>query len=582
MATTIRELLVSIGVEVDAKELDVLDKKVDKFKQRLGQLAKFTAAATGALAAAIVTSTMAGDAAAKGADRTGILVERYQELAFAAGQAGASQENLQAALRFANVQLNEAEKGSAGAKERFDELGISTRTLTGAVKTSDQILLDVARSLEGVTDQALIGAKAARVFGEEAGPKLVPMLRQGEAGVLALLRRARELGGVIGEKQARESEYFLDRLDDLKTLAFGLRNAFVGATLPALNRFVTTLIDLQVEAREVTASKLETWGRRVAVGFDVMRRVAVNLSRALKQFKISATWVDALAYSVGALGAVAAGATLVAGAGVLRALFAVIELIGVPAIKKWVVANAVLLVQIGAVVAVFAAAGLAIEDFLTFMRGGDSVIGRFLESIGMADDAREAIVLFATEGKRTIDLLLGVMEDLFDLDGTTWTESWLTGMREVARFVAPFVESTITGLRELGRLFGRANDVTERDAARRASQAESGDEARAVSDALRRRARREGRPGHEFDIMAERIERGTVSDLERQFVARHVAAAQAARAATVSTDRSRTANVNNNISFSGVPPADQEAVARRVIAAQTRQVRADLVDGGSL
>ena len=577
MATTIRELLTKIGVEVDSGELDELDKKIGVFKKRMAGLAKFAGAVSAALTGTVVTSALAGNAAAKGADRTGLLVERYQELKFAAGQADVATEQLEAALRFANVQLGEAERGSEGAAQRFDDLGISTRGANGELKTADRLLLDVARALEGETDAALLGAKAARIFGEEAGPRLVPLLKQGEAGVLALMRRAHELGGVIGEDAARQSERFFDRLDDLKTIALGLRNVFAARLLPPINDFLDTLIRLQLESRELVAAKLDRWAARLGRALEVLRRIAINVNRAISAFGASATWVDLLANSVIALGAALTAATLVAGVAALRQLFAIIQGIGVRAILSWAAANALLLGQIALAVAAFLAIGLAVDDFLTFLRGGDSVIGRFFERFGVADELRETLVAFGREAKRAIDPLLDVMRDLFaGVDVQGFVDDWITGLGELQ----PFIESTVSGLVELLRLYQEWQEridlggVTE--AERDARNAAADDEA--IRAALARRAAREGTTVEALAL--QRIAEGTATDVERA-IAGSVADRQAP--ASSSVDRSRRVSTGDTtINFAGVPGPDQEAVARRVLAEQTRQVRSNLVEGGAL
>ena len=425
---------------------------------------------------------------------------------------------------------------------------------------------------------ALIGAKAARVFGEEAGPKLVPLLLQGEAGIRALMARAVALGGVIGPEQAKRSEAFLDKLDDLKTLAFGLRNAFTGALLPALNRFLDTMIEMQIETRAVIAGRLEVWAERLGRALDLLRKIGVHVNRTLKGFGSGATWVDVLAKAILGLGAVLAGATLFSGVAVLRQLFLLIQTIGVNAIRTWVVANALLLGQILLVVGAFAAAGLAIDDFLTFIRGGDSVIGRFLESIGLADDVRDVLVQFGREAKEAIQPLFDLLADLFDLqdeDSGTFLDNWITGMKTLK----PFIETTVTGLRELLALYRQwqernDNGGTSEEREVRHKQAERS----AVGAALERRAGREGWSAAE--LSRRRIEAGIATDIEKRMG--QATAAQGAPTST-STDQSRHVSTGSTtVNFSNVPSQDQEGVARRVLAEQTRQVRANLVEGADL
>jgi len=533
MATTIRELLAKIGVKVEGqKALDRVDKSFDRLKTRVRKLTVFLAGATAALAGFVGTSVAAGNAAAKAADRVGVGVERYQELAFAAGQADADVRALEGALRFANRQLGEAAGGSEEARKRFQAFGLGIRDANGQLKTSDQILEEAADQIAAIRDPALQSARAGRLFGEEYGPRLVPLLRQGSAGIALLTARARELGLVIGEDQARRSEAFLDRLDDLFALGKGLRNVFTGAALPALTRFVEKLIEVGLRSREAVAARLEVWGERLGKVFSLLGRIVDRLSRGLEQLGISASGLDIAIRALQVVLGVLAVKAVITFAVALQSLYFAIPAI-IVGVLSWVAANALLLAQIGLVVAALILLGIAVDDVLTYFRGGDSVIGEFFDAFGRGRVA--------------------LMES---------TRDWLKAMGDDLRTV-------IDLFREGPSAIGGFFDSLTLRGARDAVSGFAGDVATETGLVLRSITSLGGLLG------------GQLAAVQSQAGAQLASAGAAPRVAAPAQNNT-TITGAPVVNFSGVAPADQDAAARRVLAEQARNVRANLVEGADL
>jgi hypothetical protein len=197
---------------------------------------KFTAITSAAFAplagAALVFSRM-GDEMAKASDRTGVQVEALSELAYAADQSGTSLSGLETGLKKSAKLMHEAKDGSKEAHKTISRLGLSVAQLEKM--RPDQRFEAFADAISRIKDPGERAAMAMEVFGK-SGTELLPLMKEGAAGIQALRKRAQELGLVMGTDDARAAEEFGDRLDDLwkqtKMVTFHIGAAVATALLP--------------------------------------------------------------------------------------------------------------------------------------------------------------------------------------------------------------------------------------------------------------------------------------------------------------------------------------------------------------
>ena len=133
------------------------------------------------------------------ADAIGISAQRLQELSFAAEQSGASAAQMEDALQRLNLRLGLAAEGGGPAADAFDRLDIELRDAQGEVRGVSEVFDDAVAAMEGIESQAELSALASQLFGEEAGPRLATLLRQGTAGIDELAQRARDSGAVLDD-----------------------------------------------------------------------------------------------------------------------------------------------------------------------------------------------------------------------------------------------------------------------------------------------------------------------------------------------------------------------------------------------
>lgn len=224
-------------------------KEADK---QLGSLKSQAKAAGAALAAALSVNAIAdfvrssvdaADAAGKSAQATGLMVDEYTALKYAAELAGVGTEKLDGALGKFNKTIDKAGQGGKSQAETFARLGISVRDAEGNIKSSGALLAEVADKFQQLPDGVQKSALAMELFGK-SGTAMIPLLNAGSSGLEEMRKEAEALGVVIGPEQAARSEVFNDNLTKIGQASDGAANKIAGELLPALVDLSELMLDL--------------------------------------------------------------------------------------------------------------------------------------------------------------------------------------------------------------------------------------------------------------------------------------------------------------------------------------------------
>ena len=171
-------------------------------------------ATVGGLGALIDRSISAADAIGKTADKIGVGVEALQELRFAAKASGVEQQTLDMALQRFTRRAAEAAQGTGEAKDALAQMGIALRDQSGNLRSSEDLLGDVADAFARIEDPAERVRLAFKLFDSE-GVALVNLLRGGSDALEEMRERARDLGIVLDEHLVRDAERARTELDTL-------------------------------------------------------------------------------------------------------------------------------------------------------------------------------------------------------------------------------------------------------------------------------------------------------------------------------------------------------------------------------
>jgi hypothetical protein len=136
--------------------------------------------------------------------RTGIAVETLSSLSNTAALAGSSQEELGSALIRLNKSIAEAASGSKEQALAFSGLGVSVQDAEGKIRSTTDVLADIADAFSRVDDGAVKTQYQMALFGK-SGANLNEFLSKGSAGI-------KEFGASMSTEFADQSATFNDRL----------------------------------------------------------------------------------------------------------------------------------------------------------------------------------------------------------------------------------------------------------------------------------------------------------------------------------------------------------------------------------
>lgn len=170
--------------------------------------ASLAALVSGAGLAALTKSALDAASRIKDlADTFNLTTGQFQAYEAGAQLASVSSEQFVTALSFLNKRISEG-------KTPYRNL--------------DDALRGIAERMAKAKTASDITAIAVENFGAKGGQKLIPFLKDGEAGLIQFAKRARELGIILEEKTVKQAELFGDELETLaKVIKGNFQQAFL-------------------------------------------------------------------------------------------------------------------------------------------------------------------------------------------------------------------------------------------------------------------------------------------------------------------------------------------------------------------
>ena len=165
-------------------------------------LAGMGTAIVGPLLATAKVFTTVGDNLNKMSLRTGVSVESLSQLGFAAQQSGTDLATLENGVRNMQRSILDAERGLSTSVDSLKMLGLNVQQLKG-LKPEDQFKL-IADRIAQVPDESTQAALSMKLLGR-AGTQLLPLMKNGAAGIEALQAEAERLGLTVGTDQAADA-----------------------------------------------------------------------------------------------------------------------------------------------------------------------------------------------------------------------------------------------------------------------------------------------------------------------------------------------------------------------------------------
>ncbi len=204
----------------------------------------FAGASLAGLTELITHIAETGDQLNKMSQKTGIAVEDLSKLKYAAQLSNVDVEALQKGLVNLSVGVIELSQGKISvAADQLKAFGINARNTDGTIKSSSQVLGELADQFQIMPDGIEKTNAAAAIFGKRMGAEMIPLLNGGSAGLKAMGDEAERLGIVMSGELAKKSEEFNDNLARMKKLSEATGIAIGNKLIPILNEYITQLLD---------------------------------------------------------------------------------------------------------------------------------------------------------------------------------------------------------------------------------------------------------------------------------------------------------------------------------------------------
>jgi len=266
------------GVQGKVKNLRLAMAGLNKTFAALGILVS-----GGAFVGLIKGAIDSADSFGKMADQTGIAANTLQAYVNAGKLAGVSQETIDKGLRRLAQSMREADQGIATYKDSYDALGISVRGTDGELKSSEQVLGEIANKFSELPDGATKAAISMEIFGR-SGASLINLLNGGAESLT-------EFNYAVSNEFAQNAEFFNDQIATLAIKFDGFRKQLTDALLPALNTIVSVFSDLFSADNDFTGffNAMEIGIRGISIGIfatiklvDESIRVVSRLAERVK------------------------------------------------------------------------------------------------------------------------------------------------------------------------------------------------------------------------------------------------------------------------------------------------------------
>ena len=416
--SVVDELVTLLGLETDPKAKG----EASAFGKVLGGVVAAAAAAGAALTAAATavgvyaaTQAEAIDKSAKMAEAFGINFQAFQELEFAAQQSGAEVEEFRTDLENLSKTLDD--------NDALKELGVSAKDATGKLRSTDEVLMDIATKFESLSKGE------QNKFNDQLtlSPSALKLLQQGGKGIQALRDQAKALGIVLDDNAKNKAAKFQSSLLTARSVVDGLGKSISVGLLPAMTESLDVFTNWIGKNREFISSAVTQVVEGVAKGFEMfgdavsyLYAQVVNLIGPLDSVLGPLDATQAIALTV----AIAMGALAVA------TIAATWPFIAIAA-------------AIGAVI-------LVIDDIYSAMTGGESVIG------GWANQFAEAFPAITAGFKWIAEVASSSASEIAD--------DFLTGIKQILSFFGDLgvlvIESITSLVKGIEKIVAGANPFT--------------------------------------------------------------------------------------------------------------------------
>lgn len=412
--TIVEEFVAVLGWEIDSDQMEKFRERGDKVKQSLKKIVTVTAAATSALTGFLVVVNRGTAETAALAKSVGISVNDLQAITDVIKPLGFGLDNVVDLIEEMNNKFGESKglgEQMTAVKEAVQILGLEFNKIKDlSPEEQFKTLLQAAQDME---DQQKAVSAIDMLMGGE-GNKIVGFLRTIKGSISEIIEKRKELN-FLSKDGIAGAERWNAALGNARTIVTSLAAEGFGLLGEMLAPFLENLVEWTKQNKKLIKTELVKWVKDLSdfmlFVYGTLKGIIGLLGAAIQKVGGLKNAVQILAVVYGTLTAIRIGLwlnsfiTLVKDAitfvggltGVIKGLK--IALIGL----KWL--------------AIFALLFLVIEDIVTMLRGGESVVGDMSKEFEkLLDSADEfwADVFDVESGEEFRRLWVGFLTDIYD------------------------------------------------------------------------------------------------------------------------------------------------------------------------
>lgn len=398
--TTVKKLVYYLGMRADVSGAKQATAAAKETKQAWGDLTSIVAKAGVAIAGALgalglLTANTA--AFAEEVDRSSRALNmsrtQFQEYKAAFDALGASTDDLMDAMVTVADRAVDAMEGTKEYVQEFKRVGIAVSELKGK-KAHEIFDLFIERS-KGVKDTLQVQAAAARLFGDDLGRRILPVMVESGESFASLRKLVRETGLAMDDVAVLKLRNLAFEMRRTTFIARALSRDLASELAPAFKTLAVGIGDILTERAPALMGFFDKAG-------EYAQNAATKVVMAFKDMNEAAGSDERL----GKLAFVLHRIGIILGAGI--AGVSVIAVIGA-------FASALTTLTPAVVVAFFAISSLVryLEDLWVHMHGGDSLIGALGSKFEWLNTILGMVKQLWDSNAQAVDDILEQLRELF-------------------------------------------------------------------------------------------------------------------------------------------------------------------------
>ena len=303
----------------------------------------------------ISTFTDYASAAQDAATKVGGTARDIQRYGYAAKMSGSSQEELNACLGIFSKNLANAVQGKNKTLVNvFKQLGISMTDANGKMRTTTELLPDIANAMRSQATESQKAYIATQLFGR-GGQSLIQMLEGGAEGLNALTAEAERMGIVVDQDGVDSAKAFGDNLDRLKFSLLGVSLSIGQHIIPIIEPMINAFREWIITNREMIATAIVDYCREFAETLKQIdfKALVTTMIDFVKQ-------CNSIFKALGGLKTVAIAISAIFASKLLTSIFGIVSAVSMLTKAVWGLGMAILSTPVGWILAVIAAVIYAI------------------------------------------------------------------------------------------------------------------------------------------------------------------------------------------------------------------------------